>query len=78
MAKAHPLIPAAHPNNPNYKGQVGDAIFEFVEQIAGEQKAPKITGMLIDLPIEEIRGYLMDFNKLVEKVKEATLLLGPQ
>jgi hypothetical protein len=31
--------------------------------------------MLIDLPSEEIKGYLMDFNKLQGKVSEANTLL---
>lgn len=69
-------MPAVVKNNPNYKNQVGEFIFEFVEKIAGEHKAPKITGMLIDLPIEEIQAYLQDFTKLEEKVKEAETLLG--
>jgi len=55
---------------------VGEFIFEYVEKLVGETKAPKITGMLIDLPIEEIQGYLQDFSKLEEKVKEADALLG--
>ncbi len=66
------------PNNPNYRGQVGEVIFEFVEKIAGEEKAPKITGMLIDLPIEEIRQYLQIYEKLEEKVREANNLLIQQ
>src|SRR6202050_3613110 len=33
------------------KNQVGEFIFEFVEKVAEEDKAPKITVMLIDLPI---------------------------
>ena len=46
--------------NPNYKHQVGEVIFEFVEKVledkgVQEDRAPKITGMLIDLPIEEIK-----------------------
>jgi len=69
------LLPAVTKSNPNYKNQVGEFIFEYVEKIAGEQKAPKITGMLIDLPIEEIQAYLQDFSKLEEKVKEAEILL---
>jgi hypothetical protein len=52
------LLPAVAPNNPNYKGQVGEFIYEYVEQLAGEEKAPKITGMLIDLPIADIKAYL--------------------
>ena len=70
------LLPAVVKTNPNYKNQVGEVIFEYVEKLAGESKAPKITGMLIDLPIEEIQGYLQDFSKLEEKVKEADALLG--
>jgi len=51
-------------------------IYEFVEKIAGDEKAPKITGMLIDLPIEEIQGYIQNYGKLEEKVREANALLG--
>lgn len=69
-------MPAVAKTNPNYKTQVGEFIFEHVERIAGEQKAPKITGMLIDLPIEEIQYYLQDYSKLEEKVREADNLLN--
>jgi len=34
--------------------------------------------MLIDLPIEEIQGYLQDYTKLEEKVREAESLLTGQ
>lgn len=37
--------------NPTYKQTVGSTIFEFVTKLVGPQFAPKITGMLIDLPI---------------------------
>ena len=70
------LIPAVVPQNPNYKAQVGEFIYEFVEKMAGDEKAPKITGMLIDLPMEEIKGYLADFTKLQGKVNEANSLLN--
>lgn len=69
------LAPAVVKANPNYKVQVGEFIFEYVETLAGEDNAPKITGMLIDLPIEEIKGYLNDFNRLKLKVNEALSLL---
>jgi hypothetical protein len=72
------LIPAVSPANPNYKGQVGEHIYEFVEKIAGENQAPKITGMLIDLPIPDIQAYLADYSKLVIKVNEANSLLNSQ
>jgi hypothetical protein len=74
------LVPAVVPQNPNYKTQVGEFIYEYVEKISGDDKAPKITGMLIDLPIQEIQAYLFDFNKLQFKINEANQLLsgGPQ
>ena len=71
------LVPAVVPQNPNYKEQVGEFIYEYVEKIAGDEKAPKITGMLIDLPMEEIRGYLTDYAKLQGKISEAHQLLAP-
>lgn len=33
---------------------VGNTIYKHVEKIVGEPKAPKITGMLIDLPEAEL------------------------
>ena len=33
---------------------VGNTIYKHVEKIVGDQKAPKITGMLIDLPETEL------------------------
>jgi hypothetical protein len=76
LQRAMQLIPHVTPVNPNYKMQVGEFIFEHVEKIAGEDVAPKITGMLIDLPIEEIINYLKDYAKLEEKTREAQNLLG--
>ncbi len=81
LVKAVPLIPAVNLSNPNYKHQVGEVIFEFVENIlegkqVGEDRAPKITGMLIDLPLEEIKSYLQYYEKLEEKVTEANTLLA--
>jgi hypothetical protein len=78
LQKGYSLLPAVVPQNPNYKAQVGEFIYEYVEKIAGEEMAPKITGMLIDLPIEEIKGYLVDFGKLQIKVNEAKNLLTQQ
>jgi hypothetical protein len=77
-ARGYQLVPAVVPTNHNYKAQVGEFIYEYVERIAGEDKAPKITGMLIDLPIDEIKGYLTDFVKLQAKISEATALLQNQ
>lgn len=64
-------IPALNPNNPHLKQQVGGCIYEYVQQLVGDDKAPKITGMLIELPVNQIKDYMMDFNNLQMKVKEA-------
>lgn len=37
--------------------------------------APKITGMLIGLPVEKIKGYLVSFDALKIKVNEAVELI---
>jgi hypothetical protein len=43
------LIPVVVPHNPYYKTQVANFIYEYVKRIAGEERASKITGMLIGL-----------------------------
>lgn len=79
MQTVHPIIPGVVDSNEGAKDLVGEKIYEFVVAIAGEQLAPKITGMLIDLPTEEIREYLQDFAKFERKVQQAsTLLKGGQ
>ena len=75
VQQAQRLVPAVDQANPNYKQQVGEVIYEFVEKISTEDLAPKITGMLIDLPLEDIRAYLTNFSILEEKVKQAESLL---
>jgi hypothetical protein len=57
-------IPALNPNNPHMKHQVGGCIYEFVQGLVGEDKAPKITGMLIELPVAQIKEYMSDYNNL--------------
>lgn len=49
--KGFKLLQKILPSNPNYKCQAGEFIFEYVEKIVGEQRTPKITGMLLDLSI---------------------------
>lgn len=78
VAKTMPIINAIVPNNPAYQQIVGSNIFSFVQQMVGPELAPKITGMLIDLPIHEIRLYMQDYKILVERVKQARELLESQ
>lgn len=73
--KGFSYIPAVYPENPNYKQLVGEFIYPYVEEFVGENIAPKITGMLIDLPVEEIKNYLYDFGRLYFKIGEAVNLL---
>ncbi len=72
------MLPVVVPGNPNLKQQVGEFIYEYVEKIAGEDQAPKVTGMLIDLPNDEIKGYLYDFARLNQKIIEALHILRQQ
>ena len=40
--------------------------------------AGKITGMILDLPLEEIKKVLYNYNYLIHKVREAYTLLMAQ
>jgi hypothetical protein len=63
--------------NPNYKTLVGGAIYEFVFSLV-EGLAPKVTGMLIDLPVPEIQKYLVNFDLFLQRVSQAIQLLQQQ
>ena len=45
------MLPAVQERNPNLKDQVGSIIFDYIEKMVGQERAPKVTGMLIELPI---------------------------
>jgi hypothetical protein len=51
QAAAMRLLPSVQERNPHLKDQVGNLIYEYVNKIIGVEKAPKITGMLIELPV---------------------------
>merc|ERR1719329_495656 len=51
------------------------AIFEFVKKFAGAPNCPKITGMMIDLPIPEIKQYLSSYELFKLRVHQACNLL---
>ena len=73
-----PIYNAINEINPNYKNQVGTTIFDFVLRQVGQETAPKITGMLIDLPIHEIQRYLTNFEHFVNRVQQAHTMLMQQ
>ena len=68
-------LPAVQEKNPYLKEQVGHLIYDFVQGIIGVEKAPKITGMLIELPVAQIKEYLTSYEALQVKVNEANNLL---
>jgi len=78
LGKTMQIIRAIVKENPNYQQIVGSCIFSFVQQICGAEYAPKITGMLIDLPIFEIHAFMKDYSVLSERVKQAKELLQQQ
>lgn len=69
--KAMKILPAVQEGNPYLQEQVGQCIFEFILQMVGQDMAPKITGMLIDLPVPQIKQYLSSYHNLEMKVQEA-------
>lgn len=76
--KTMPIYAAITDINPSYKQTVGSTIFEFVTKLVGNTNAPKITGMLIDLPIVEIQRYVTNFDLLSQRVNQAQGLLQQQ
>lgn len=57
------------------KELVGNTIYKHVEKIVGEQKAPKITGMLIDLPEAELNFSVSQWTHFEQKVMSAFQLI---
>ena len=69
------LLPSVTEKNPFLKPKVGEAIFPFIRNMVGDERAPKITGMLIELPIDQIKAYMSNFDNFHCKVKEASDLI---
>lgn len=55
--------------------KIGEEIYNFVLQKAGEESAPKITGMIIDLPYQDLIGSIQSWEGLQEKIQEGLDLL---
>jgi len=75
LAECQRLLPSVTEKNPYLKQKVGEAIFPYIRTIVGNEKAPKITGMLIELPIDQIRAYMTNFENLEMRVKQASDLI---
>jgi hypothetical protein len=50
------------------KEQVGKLIYEYVSMMVPQEMAPKVTGMLIEIPTDQIKQYLSNFQALRAKV----------
>jgi len=62
-------------NSDTKKEIIGEAIYTTITETAGDENAPKITGMIIDLPIEQLTGIVTKWNETQEKIKEGQALL---
>lgn len=54
---------------------VGNTIYKHVEKLVGEMRAPKITGMLIDLPEAELNYSISQWVHFEQKVMSALQLI---
>jgi hypothetical protein len=57
------------------KELIGNCIYKHVEKLVGDQKAPKITGMLIDLPEAELNYSISQWVHFEQKVMSALQLI---
>lgn len=71
MIMAQKYLPAVNERNPYLRQQVGSTIFDFVVQLVGPERAPKITGMLIELPVQQIKQFMSSYEALQHKVQAA-------
>lgn len=55
---------------------MGNTIYKHVLKIVGEHKAPKITGMLIDLPDAELNYSISQWYHFEAKVQSAFQMIA--
>ena len=54
---------------------IGTAIYKHVHDMVGEEHAPKVTGMIIDLDPVELNMSIQHYSDLNQKVQSAMQLL---
>ena len=54
---------------------IGTAIYRHIHEMVGEEHAPKVTGMIIDLDPVELNMSIQQFGDLQSKVQSAMQLL---
>lgn len=65
-----------HANKQTKKELIGNTIYKHVEKLVGESKAPKITGMLIDLPEVELNFSIVTWSEFEAKVLSALQMIS--
>ena len=60
---------------PKKRELIGNIIFDHIERLAGTEKAPKLCGMVIDLPYVELYESLASLDSLARKIKVGVDLL---
>lgn len=55
--------------------KIGEEIYNYVLDKAGDESAPKITGMIIDLPFDDLINSVQSWKGLQEKIQEGLVLL---
>lgn len=66
LSQTMAILPAIVDQNPFYKQHVGKCIFPFVKEMLCLESnfAPKVTGMLLELPISEVRAFMQNYESL--------------
>mmetsp|Transcript_5466 Transcript_5466/g.9252 ORF Transcript_5466/g.9252 Transcript_5466/m.9252 type:complete len:112 (-) Transcript_5466:42-377(-) len=77
-AKAMQILPSIQPNNKVYKRPVGELIYPFLSKMVPAENVPRLTGMLIELPIEQVREFLSSFQVLTEMALEGNQIVEQQ
>ena len=70
------VIPNMVKENPYHKDLAGCVFYDYVKTILSQEKASKVTGMLIDLPIEDIKDMMSDWRLFELRVKQADEVLS--
>jgi len=73
--EGHSLIHLVISDNDNMKDTVGNFIYEYIQDMVGNEHVGKITGMILDIRLEEIKRVLYNYNYLLHEVTEAYHLL---
>ncbi len=55
---------------------IGNLIYDHIEKASNEKRAPKLCGMVIDLPMNELLDTIASLDHLEQKIKIADDLLA--